>query len=66
MLFGLFGKKEEPVNTCVCCNGSVDKEMLRKALDIVALANTSVEDGKLTRKERSAVMKGMWSLIKIA
>ena len=59
-MWGLFSSKKQ----CIACEDGVDKALIEKAVEIVKIAQAASEDGKLTRKERSAVMKGMWSLLK--
>jgi predicted oxidoreductase len=61
-MWGLFSSKK----TCKACEDGVDSALIVKAVEIVKIAQSASEDGKLTRKERSAVMKGMWSLLKQA
>jgi hypothetical protein len=50
--------------SCVACENGVDNTLIVKAIEIVKIAQSANEDGRLTRKERSAVMKGMWFLLK--
>ena len=59
-MWGLFSSKK----TCKACEDGVDEGLIVKAIEIVKIAQAASIDGHLTRKERSAVMKGMWSLLK--
>ena len=61
-MWGLFSSKK----ACIACEEGLDEALLAQAVEIVKIAKEASADGHLTRKERSAIMKGMWSLLKKA
>ena len=45
-MWGLFSSKKQ----CIACEDGVDSALIEKAVEIVKIAQSASEDGKLTRK----------------